>query len=68
MLRALFVEATGRRACSCDSRSRRQKGTDENADGLIGQLLHKGAEFVEAADVEVRRMQKLTIGEPQEAL
>lgn len=63
-----LVEAAGVRVYFCDPHSPRQKGTNENTDGLIRQFFPKGTEFDEVKEDEVRRVQDLISGRPRETL
>lgn len=67
-LHADLTGATGARVFFCDPHSPWQKGTDENANGLVRQFFPKGTEFEGVPDDEVRRVQDLINGRPREAL
>lgn len=49
-----LTDATGVKACSCDSRSPWQRGTSESANGLIRDCFPKGTNFSKVTDKEVR--------------
>ncbi len=66
--RADFTEATGVKACSCDSRSPWQRGTSESANGLIRDCFPKGTGFSKATDGEVRGMRGQLNGRPRQTL
>lgn len=65
---ARFTEATGFRVYFCDPRSPRQKGTNENTNGLLRQHFPKGTDFSRVGDDEVREAQDQLNGRPRETL
>lgn len=65
---ARFTLETGVEVYFCDPRSPWQRGSNENANGLVRQYFPKGTRFAEVTDEEVRAMQDQLNGRPREAL
>lgn len=65
---ARLTEVTGPGACFCDPHSPRQRGTNENTNGLLRQFFPKGTEFTDVTNDEVRKVQDPLNGRPRETL
>lgn len=63
-----FADATGFEVYFCDPRSPWQRGSNENANGLLRQFFPKGTDFSLVGDAEVAEAQDLLNGRPRKTL
>ena len=64
----LFTKITGVKVYFAHPRSPRERGTNENTNGLIRQFFPKGTDFTKVSRYEVKRVQHLLNGRPRKTL
>ena len=63
-----LTQATGMKVFFCDPYSPRQRGTNENTNGLLRQFFPKGTSFADVSDDDLQRVVNLINNRPRKRL